>query len=811
MSASLRFLAAMRAFRVVLVAVLLASLFALAPAAPSAQAQDPNLQTLEVWGLDSGIVPNPKEWRYQQSNAAADLGSASAADPALDDSGWGTQTLRWDEVVGSNNANHFRKDFDLDEIGVEPFQIVGIRVRMFYDDTAVMYLNGTEVYRSIRGNLDPDYVAHPLGTDIPFNVNVPWGGAEGESVDDYVNIPDPDMFNTCELPDEACSASPYGSAQPPEIPVDLLVDGVNTWAITTWNNSAGGSGDSQLDHVFELVIDEAALPPAKVFINETMASNDGSYEVELDGDPDPETPDWIELRNSDPDDAQDIGGWTISDSGASWTIPAGTFVPAGGYLILAANDGDDPTTSPLQTNFKLGSGGDSVRLVTSDGVLANEIQWTDQFTDNSFGLVNNEGEATYLASPTPGASNDTGPLTSAPPILRLFRDRIYNPGEVVDLQIDAFDPDGDALTYSVSPLPAGVLLDASTGAMTGTADFSGQIVTRITVSDNDGDSNFQDITWTSVGAPVGSSSPIVLNEYNAVPATGELNNGSVVGNGGDWFEFLVVEDNLDLRGYTIEFRQRDGDTDLLREQAFLTFANRSELARVPAGTIITIAEELGGDDLSFDAVNDWSINLQVDNQGVGTFFTAPAFDGTFNSTRRDQTVLIRNAAGDLVTPLSGESDAWDAVAGGVSGGEVMNLCRSLAQGDVVSPTEDYKDNGSTSTVGQPNVCVFADPANPAQLITQPQDLTPLRNSAGFGAGTGDVNCDLKADVVDALLIAQFEVGNRSDTGPCLLDGGGPGHEVAAVAGDFNRDGTLNVIDALLITRCEVGLPTPFCP
>ena len=807
MSVLSHFSAVARSVRVLLVAALLAPLLSLAPAPSLAGAQDPVLQTLEVWGLDSGIVPSPKDWLYRQSTAIDDLGSASAADPALDDSGWVTKTLRWREIVGSNNANHFRKDFDLAAIGIEPFQVVGIRVRLQYDDTAVMYLNGTEVYRSIRGNLDPDYVAHPVSTDIPHNVNVPWGGGEL----DYVNIPDPDMVNICELPDEACSASPYGSAQPPEIPVDLLVGGVNTWSVTTWNNSAGGSGDSSLDHVFELLIDESALPPAEVFINEVMASNSGSYEVELDGDPTPETPDWIELRNIDTNNSTDIGGWTISDSSASWTIPAGTIVPAGGYLILAANDGDDPTTSPMQTNFKLSSGGDSVRLTTIDGVLANEFQWTDQFADNSFGLVANEGDPTYLASPTPGASNDVLALSSAPPILRLFRDRMYNPGEVVDLQIDAFDPDGDALTYSVAPLPAGVLLDASTGALTGTADFTGEVVTRITVSDNDGDTDFQDMTWTSVGAPAVAASPIVLNEYNAVPADGELNNGSLVGNGGDWFEFLVVEDNVDLRGYTIEFRQRDADTDLLRDQVFLTFADRAEFGRVPAGTLITIAESFGADDLSFDAVDDWSINLQVDPVGAGVFFEAPAFEGSFNSTRRDQTVLIRNAAGELVTPLAGETDGWDAVAGGVSGGEVMNLCRDLTQGDVLSPTQDYKDNGSVSTAGEPNVCVFPNPLDPAQLITEAQDLAPLRASANFGAGTGDVNCDLVSNVVDALLIAQYEVGNAVDAGPCLFGGAAAASELAVVAGDFNNDGVVNIVDALVITRCEVGLPTPSCP
>ena len=40
----------------------------------------------------------------------------------------------------------------------------------------------------------------------------------------------------------------------------------------------------------------------------------------------------------------------------------------------------------------------------------------------------------------------------------------------------------------------------------------------------------------------------------------------------DWYEFLVVEDLLDLRGWTIQLWDRDRTDDLLDRAASLTFA-----------------------------------------------------------------------------------------------------------------------------------------------------------------------------------------------------------------------------------------------
>jgi len=784
--------------RIVLALVLVATVVVSAPFAQTADAQEDGLQTLEVWGVSDGLVPNPKDWKFYQSDSEANhVGSATAAQVSFDDSSWATETLRWKEFPGPGVANHFRKDFTLDEIGVEMFEIEGIQVGLLYDDTAVMYLNGVEVYRSIRGNLDPTYETYGLGDDMGWDSFVSWGGYE----DNYVQIPDPNQINDCQhnLP---CPESPYGSPHPPAIPVGLLnQDGVNTWAVTTWNQTGGGSGDSSIDHVFQLLIDPDAVEPNPIFINEAMASNDTAYGVQLDDDPELEHPDWFELINVS-DSPVNLQGWTISDNSESFVFPS-VVVPANGYLIVVANDKNLTNTTPLQTNFKLSSEGDSLKLRNPESFIVDEyLALPQQFADNSYGRGNDTGTPSYLASPTPGGPNSALGDGYAP-ILRPFANRMYNVGETVSQSVNAFDPDGDTLSYALTPKPPGLDIDDN-GLITGQLNSLGSFASTLTVTDSDNDSASQLVQWVVLPAPVGPA-PLVLNEYNAVPEDSEFLIGGELGNGGDWFEFVVIEDQLDLRGFSIEFYDQKGADDQLRLAAAVNFANDDRLARAPAGTIITISQD-NPTDLDFDAVNDWHINLQVDTGGAGELFGPPALGSVFNSTRSGQTVLIKDASGLIVTPLSGETDGWDNINGGVSGSEVMSLCVDPTPGMVLDPIADYTDNGFSTSFGQPNTC--QNPLDPAIELTQ--SFNALRSSATLGATSGDVNCDLVVNVTDALLVAQYSVGNRSDSGPCHFDQGGAGFEMYASGGDIDGDGSITVTDALIIARCSVGIPLQWC-
>ena len=145
------------------------------------------------------------------------------------------------------------------------------------------------------------------------------------------------------------------------------------------------------------------VPPAVVVvINEFMASNDATV-----ADPDfSEYGDWIELYNPGTADA-DIGGWTMTDDLAvpdAWTVPSGTLVPAGGFLMIWADD--NAGGSALHASFKLGGGGEQIGLYKADGAVADTLTYDEQTTDVSYGRTPDGSDAWgFLETATPGAAN----------------------------------------------------------------------------------------------------------------------------------------------------------------------------------------------------------------------------------------------------------------------------------------------------------------------------------------------------------------------------------------------------------------------
>lgn len=154
-----------------------------------------------------------------------------------------------------------------------------------------------------------------------------------------------------------------------------------------------------------------------IFINEFMASNDGSYSnYPIPGQVAGRLDDWIELLNGGTTTI-DLAGWHLTDDRDEldkWTFPSGTTVDAGDFLIVyASNDNASDSNGNLHTNFKLSAGGEYLALVHPNLTVASEFgsggtDYPSQKTDVSYGLHPTTTLPVFFSNPTPGVANDTG-------------------------------------------------------------------------------------------------------------------------------------------------------------------------------------------------------------------------------------------------------------------------------------------------------------------------------------------------------------------------------------------------------------------
>ncbi len=155
-------------------------------------------------------------------------------------------------------------------------------------------------------------------------------------------------------------------------------------------------------HDYRVAVTTASNSP--VVINEVMASNTSTLT-----DPQGEFDDWIELRNLTGQEL-DLAGRYLSDepnNPRKWAFPAGTKIPADGYLIIWCDE-DGIATPGLHASFKLSASGETIFLTDIDANL-NAILDTVTFgtleTDRSYGRTSGDADEWSVLTPTPGTSN----------------------------------------------------------------------------------------------------------------------------------------------------------------------------------------------------------------------------------------------------------------------------------------------------------------------------------------------------------------------------------------------------------------------
>jgi hypothetical protein len=316
-----------------------------------------------------------------------------------------------------------------------------------------------------------------------------------------------------------------------------------------------------------------------------------------------------------------------------------------------------------------------------------------------------------------------------------------------------------------------------------------------------------------------SGAELILNEYNGVAPSVWLNGGTelvdddgeaaadatlgrVLGNGGDWIELVVVADHLDIRGWRVQVC----DNAVCAPE--LVFTNAALLSDLRAGTLITVAADMGAlvrpEDASYNPVNgpgeDWWIELRAGAGGSGTYVSATSFTVSHTNSQ----ITIRDAGGLLVFGPGGEG----IVPGvGLNQREVFKLetnPSALTTPDFVG----YAD-GSSSSYGAPNL--FAGGLGVQSLAALRENL-PVPDSDGDGIAddgdfsgiAGDARCTggSTAGCDDNCRLALNP--SQADTGSInALGANGIGD--ACECGDTDDDGRVTPADAIELREFLAGV------
>lgn len=219
----------------------------------------------------------------------------------------------------------------------------------------------------------------------------------------------------------------------------LTVASTTTLRARTWS----GTEWSAL-HELQLLV-RSNLP--LVEIAEVVAANTKGLTDEFG-----EFEDWIELYNRGLVDV-DLAGYHLTDNfnqPTKWTFPAGSVVPAGGQLVVFADD--EPAEGPLHATFRLAAAGERVGLYAPGGAVAlDQLVFGSQVDDESVGRLDGmPGLLVNFPQPTPFRRNRPNPCGHVP-----YR---ATDGSTTPLRLRGVGVpvQGESLRYEIEGVPAGL-------------------------------------------------------------------------------------------------------------------------------------------------------------------------------------------------------------------------------------------------------------------------------------------------------------------------------------------------------------------
>ncbi len=203
----------------------------------------------------------------------------------------------------------------------------------------------------------------------------------------------------------------------PDRSYSRTVDGTGVWT-DTYPPSPGRSNAAPTPTPTATATATPTQFPAGVYLNEILPDPKA---VDWDGNGIANFADeWVELYNAGSAPAA-LGGWALADDTKTYTLPVGTVIWPGGYLLLFRG----------QTGLALGDNRDQVSLLRPDGTIADRFAYdTGPGADRSYcrsqdggGYWTREcyvtpGEANRLLPPPPTPAGGTSPGATSTPAIR---------------------------------------------------------------------------------------------------------------------------------------------------------------------------------------------------------------------------------------------------------------------------------------------------------------------------------------------------------------------------------------------------------
>jgi hypothetical protein len=381
-----------------------------------------NSSSVVAWDVGgmylTDVLSEPTKWRIPTETVSCEPGIANCAGGTLVPPG-GT-LLIW--VDGEEDEGPLHASFALDTSGGQ----IGMFDRDVFSNVAISVLTYTAQSPDVSYGRMPDGsdTWQPLAIPTPGWLNqgrppivsgtthAPTWPGEGGAVTVMAAITDEGAITASlwwrafapgasppgyeSMPMTAMGGTAWQAALPPQSNgtwVEYYVEAQDEVGMVTVDRPGWPQGD------YGYIVGWQRPP---LYVNELMAINSRTLEDETG-----ETDDWLEIYNAG-SVAVDMGGMYLSDnidSDTSFTIPDDTVVPAGGYLILWADD--EGTGGHL--NFKLSGAGEYVGLFDSQAhyyAPIDAVYFPPQTADTSWGrFLDGSGEWHTMTIPTPGEPN----------------------------------------------------------------------------------------------------------------------------------------------------------------------------------------------------------------------------------------------------------------------------------------------------------------------------------------------------------------------------------------------------------------------